>query len=41
MMTPQGHMVGTRGEQDLLRSMNIKFLIKTFKLIPGMAKFRG
>ena len=40
MMTPLG-MVKTGGEQDHFKSLNVKVLINTFKLIPTMAIFRG
>ena len=39
MMTPKGDMVGTRGEQDSFRSLDV-VLVKIFKLIPNMAIFR-
>ena len=34
-------MVGTGGEQDSFRSKTVIVLIKTFKLMPKMAIFRG
>ena len=41
MMTPEGGMVETGGEQDRFRSLNVKVLIKTFKLISNTAIFRA
>ena len=41
MMTLSGGIVETGGKQDRFRSLNLKILIKTFKLIPNMAVFRG
>ena len=41
MLTPKEDMVGTGGEQDSFRSLNVKVIIKTFKLVPKMAIFRG
>ena len=32
-MTTKGDMVGTGSEQDAFRSLNVKVLIKTFKLL--------
>ena len=40
-MTPYGGKVRTGGELDPFGSLNIKVLIKTFKLIPNMSIFRG
>ena len=41
MMIPKGDVVVTRGEQDSFRSLDVKVLIKTFKLIQKMAIFIG
>ena len=34
-------MIGTGGEQDPFKYLNVKVLIKTFKLIPKVTIFRG
>ena len=41
MMTTKGDMVWTRDEQDSFRPLNVKVLIRTFKLIPKMSIFSG